>query len=75
MYTKSAVTEKNSEKECHFIRRKTEVKHSMLIRLDRDSKCFETFKVLHENVLWQRMVTTKGSKSTKQYQQNISYLD
>ena len=38
---------KKGEKECRFIRRKTKVKHSVLIRSDRDSKCFETFKILH----------------------------
>ena len=32
-------------KECRFIKRKTRVKHSVLIRSDR--KCFETFKILH----------------------------
>ena len=39
------MTGKKSDTECRFIRRKTYVKHSILIRLDR--KCFETFKLLH----------------------------
>ena len=36
---------KKGETKCCFIRRKTSVKHSTLIRSDR--KCFETFKILH----------------------------
>ena len=36
---------KKGETECRFIRRMTQVKHSILIRSDR--KCFETFKILH----------------------------
>ena len=39
------MTGKKGEIECCFIRRKTQVKHSILIRLD--CKCFETFKILH----------------------------
>ena len=39
------MTGKKGEIECCFIRRKTQVKHSILIRSDR--KCFETFKILH----------------------------
>ena len=44
-YAKSAMTGKKGETECCFIRRTTQVKHSILIRSDR--KCFETFKILH----------------------------
>ena len=33
------------------MRRKTSDKHSILIRSDLDSKCFETFKFLHQNLL------------------------
>ena len=36
---------KKGEIECRFTRRRTQVKHSILIRSDR--KCFETFKILH----------------------------
>ena len=43
------MTGKKSEIECRFIRHKTQVKHSILIRSDR--KCFEIFKILHENLL------------------------
>ena len=39
------MTGKKCEIECRFIRRKTQVKHSILIRSDR--KCFETFKILY----------------------------
>ena len=39
------MTGKKGETECRFIKRKTSVKHSILIRSDR--KCFETFKLLH----------------------------
>ena len=39
------MTGKKDETECRFIRRKTLVKHSILIRSDR--KFFETFKILH----------------------------
>ena len=35
---------KKGETECRFIRCKTYVKHSVLIRSDR--KCFEAFKIL-----------------------------
>ena len=36
---------KKGETECCFMRRKTSVKHSILIRSDRKSS--ETFKILH----------------------------
>ena len=39
------MTGKKGEIECRFIRRKTQVERSTLIRSGR--KCFETFKVLH----------------------------
>ena len=39
------MTGKCGESECRLIRRKTSVKHSILIRSD--CKCFETFKILH----------------------------
>ena len=39
------MTGKKGEIECRFIRRKTQMKHSILIRSDR--QCFETFKMLH----------------------------
>ena len=39
------MTGEKGEKECRFIRRKTSVKHSILIRSDREY--FETFKILH----------------------------
>ena len=56
------MTGKKCEKECRFIRCKTQVKELILIRSDR--KCFETLKILHQNLL---MVNgdNKGGKSTK----------
>ena len=39
------MTGKKGEIECRFIRRKTQVKHSILIRSDR--KCFETINIIH----------------------------
>ena len=41
------MTEKKGENQCRFIRHKTYVKYSIFIRSDRDSKCFESFKILH----------------------------
>ena len=41
------MTGKKGETECRFIRRKTYVKHSILIRSDR--KCFETLKNFLQN--------------------------
>ena len=38
------MTGKKGETECRFIKRKTSVKHSILIRSDR--KCFEMLKLL-----------------------------
>ena len=44
-YAKPAMWGKKGETECHFIRGKNYVKHSILIRSDRNY--FETFKILH----------------------------
>ena len=52
---------RNGERECLFIRLKEQVKISILIRSD--PKCFETFKILH----WNLLIVNGDNKSKQIY--------